>query len=274
MSRYISMRRGARREANFLGAGGDRAYRIKKIHPPPDPSLSILDSEQRDFWEMVRNSAYDYYSTHGAPDAKNVAKRSAWKATLGRHGLQNVWTNRDGRAKAEVTSLPTPRPAQYSGQKTVEIGPILEYTWIDQETGELVVCSWKREAPPRLHWNIQSKSLLVFPHVPDKLACKPIPSDMQEEARMYKVFTQREPKCMTEFRIPSGKIYPIGMADAVVYVSDKWHSRNPDMYMSGSQEYFHQHSDGTWAYQDVEDNPAIVRMHGGMLDVESRGIIH
>jgi hypothetical protein len=258
-----------------FGLGG--GARLKEIHPPPDPSPSTLRGDDREFWEVVRKTAYDYYSQSGAPEPKKVAERSAWKATRGRAGLQNVWKPGRLGATAVVERMETPKPMKLRvTDEVIALGPLLEYVWIDQHTGDLVVSRWKKHEPPVLYWNDAEKELLVFPHADDPTSCMPITEDLEEAAEMFETWMQRPPECVSEIEIPVGKIKPLGLADSLVYVSDKWHAKNPDPAKRGSQEYFHQDSDGTWLFQDPDhpDDPRIIRIHGGMLDVESRGIIH
>lgn len=256
--------------------GNPGHFVIKEIHPPPDPSPSTLDAADREFWEEVRASAYDYYSNSGAPKPKQVAARTAWKALRAREGVQLVWgEGRRGKAVPVIEALEYP-DSEYlpDADPTIELGPILEYVWIDIPTGNLEVRRWE-ENPPALHWNKDQKTLYAFPGSPNPTTCAPITDDLAPEVEMYRTWAQRDPSCVHEWEVDDDLvIHPYGVADSVVYRSDKWHARNPDQDKQDSQEYFHQHTDGAWLFQDDDQDPTALLMRGGLLDVEERGIIH
>jgi hypothetical protein len=254
-----------RRAKNFLGGGLLRS----SIHPPPDPSLRVLDVDARAFWDDVFEEAYAYYSSSGAPKPKEVAERTAWRAVRmhwGPSGRMGKWSIK------QDSSLPSGKKRIPDSGKTIILGKLLEYVWIN-ENGSLDVRRWT-SSPPDLHWDQSRKCLCVYPNVPDQVACGPIPADMRDEAALYQEWSQRPAKCAQQFSANIDLVRPMGVGDSVAYRSDKWHDRSPSPYLEDSQEYFHQFSDGNVIWQDSDTSPNAIMMQGGNLAVIDRGIIH
>jgi len=262
--------RKAPRRRNFKDTGliGSIARKLKDVHPPPDPSIDVLPPDALAFWEAARDDAFDYYSRSGAPKAHEVAERTAWRAVrMHWEAGRPKWKRRRPSLKLPARQL-TPEPGGL-----VTLGKLLEYGWINED-GSLEVRGWQ-DSPPDLYWDKESKTLFAFPNSPDVESCKPIPQDMEDEAHMFKRWSQRQAKCLKEFSVTAEEsIVPMGVADSVAYRSDKWHAQSSDPYLEDSQEYFHQHTDGGFVWQDRETNPNVIIMRGGQLDVEERGIIH
>lgn len=252
------------RDENFLGGVfGDRS-----IHPPPDPNPRVLTGDARAFWDSVQQDAYDYYASAGAPKAKSVSEKTAWRA------VRMHWEDRNGQWVPRRAKLKRPRKTKVPAPgDLITLGKLLEYAWLDND-GVLNVRKWT-DYPPNLYWNHRQKALYSFPHVPEQTVCEPVTEDLAEVAAEYEKWAQRKPTCVHPFEIDAGiTIIPSGVGDSVAYRSDKWHIKNSVPYLENSQEYFHQFSDGVWISQDNDTSPHAILMRGGKLDVEERGIIH
>jgi len=251
------------RQHNFLGGG-----RIKSIHPPADPSPRVLQGDARAFWDSVRDDAFEYYSSAGAPKPKKVAERTAWRA------VRMHWEAKGRKWVRRSKPLRKPRKMLLPDPGDVIIlGKLLEYVWINED-GSLDVRRWENR-PPDLYWNRTQKTLYAFPNVPETTVCEPVPDDLADEAQMFKRWSQRDAHCARTFELDAeASIIPMGVGDSIAYRSDKWHGQSDDTYLEDSQEYFHQFSDGNWIWQDSDTSPNAILMRGGQLDVEERGIIH
>jgi hypothetical protein len=163
------------------------------------------------------------------------------------------------------------------------LGVLLDYTWITPD-GEVQKRTFEGEDedpretdPPDLWWSYETKTLFSFPTTKTAGPCLDINPDMEDQAAMYRRWSQREAQCQLGFEVPLARMYPRGMGDSLSYRSDKWHDRNEERGLPGSKEYIHLHSDGVWIYEDCPDvctTPNVVVIRGGRLDVEERGIIH
>lgn len=251
-------------EENFLGG----LFQDRSIHPPPDPNPRVLKGEAQAFWERVREEAYAYYSTAGAPKPEKVAAKTAWRA------VRMHWEERNGKWVRRRSKLRRPAKTVVPDPgDLITLGKLLEYAWLDND-GVLNVRKWEEE-PPNLYWNHEQKALYSFPQVPEATVCEPITEDLAEVAAQFEMWAQRKPNCVHPFEIDADIIMiPSGVGDSVAYRSDKWHIKNSVPYLENSQEYFHQFSDGVWISQDDDTSPHAILMRGGKLDVEERGIIH
>lgn len=240
--------------------------RNEDVHEAPNPAPSVLPPQVKKFWDSVENQAWDIYGEHA--EQHDIPEKTAWKAVrMHFEDAGGQWVRKPVDKELPFI-LPNPGDVAW-------LGKLLEYAWITPE-GKL----YKREFgtnPPDLWWNKDQKTLYSFPTatVPDH--CMPIPDDMQDTAHMFKRWAQRDAQCSKEIGVPMVRMYPRGSADSVSYRSDKWHDRNPDIALKGSNEYIHLHGDGVWVWEDcpeICDTPNAIMIRGGRLDVEERGIIH
>lgn len=252
----------------------------KGIHVPEDPASGSLRGTAAEFWNAAFAQANAYYGD------KKTASKTAWKA------LRCFFRqNGSGYAYAPVLPQPGKAPAVFiddPGELT-QLGTCIEYTYVDGNAN-LQVRRFPRESAPFLYWSGLRRTCYVFPgNIPGP--CK-TPDPAAAAAQTYKVWTQRDSKCLRDVDVPEVNVYNDGMFDTVVYASDKWHDPNPDDRMVGSQEYIHQVGDGvgmwqargrvaarnTWGQVPVwmphGDVPPALAFTGGCLDLEERGLIH
>lgn len=237
------------------------------IHVPNNPSpRTIKPAEARQFWDKAKKVAQDYY---GSDD---TASHTAWRA------LRTFYKERDGqwtrRQGDRVLLDPSRLPAAPVGEPgdLVTLGVILEYTFLDPEAN-LIVRRFPDADPPKLYWQHDTKVLWVFPGTGMEECSNPYESP--QAAREFKRWAQRNAECRQVIDVPATTVTLQGMADTVVYRSDKWHGRNHDqLRMPGSQEYIHQFGQGVGVWQDQGNPPSALCFQGGCLDMEERGIIH
>lgn len=234
----------------------------KGIHLPKDPPVKSLKGTASEFWHMVLRNANGYYKD------KETAEKTAWKAL-------RVFFRKDWRGWTLAPALPLPGrgPSVFiddPGELT-QLGTCLEYTYVDGNA-ELQIRRFPKEGAPFLYWSGTRRSCYVFPgNVPGP--CK-TPDPNSPAAREFKVWAQRDARCIRDVDVPEVYLQNDGMFDTVVYASDKWHDPNPDDRMVGSQEYIHQVGDGVGAWQARGAEPTAIAFTGGCLDMEERGLIH
>lgn len=86
---------------------------------------------------------------------------------------------------------------------------------------------------------------------------------------------QAEPRCRHHLSVPSEPLDAYGVADTIVYRSDKWENQpNPDPDKRGSQEYLHQFGLDVAIEETPGNPPPAIMVRGGKLDVLEGGIAH
>jgi hypothetical protein len=249
--------------AELMGLG----LKCSGIHVPADPpESSIRGKEAREFWQRSKSAAATYYMD------EKTASRTAWRAL-------RAFFRDDGKAMvrrspddALLRRAKMPKAKVGEPGRLITLGVLLEYTFINPEAS-LVVRRFPDEDPPQLYWSHDQKVLWVFPGTGTE-ECRN-PTKGEPHVRDFKRWTQREAVCERMIDVPDVEVRLQGLADTVVYRSDKWHGRNEDQLAhSGSQEYIHQFGDGVGVWQDKGNPPSALAFMGGCLDMEERGIIH
>lgn len=237
------------------------------IHVPNNPAArTIKPAEARSFWDRAKKSAQGYYGS------SETAENTAWRALRAFYVEDGgKWQRRTGdRLLLDESRVPRARVGDPGD--LVTLGVCLEYTFIDP-SGALVVRRFPDSDPPKLYWQHESKVCWIFPGTGMESCTTPDKSP--EAARLFKRWAQRPPECRQVIDIPAVEVTLHGLADTVVYRSDKWHGRNHDqLRMPGSQEYIHQFGWGVGLWQSDGNPPAAICFQGGCLDMEERGIIH
>ena len=234
----------------------------KGIHLPEDPSPKTLSGDARKLWDAAYKNANTYYQ-----DPK-IAKKTAWKTV-------RLFFVKNGRRWDKAAALPPvgQGPVTFMGNPgdVVDLGVILEYTFIDGNA-DLQIFRFDNSAPPSLFWSPSTRSCYVFPNA-EAAACKK-PDPWSSSAVEFKRWAQRDAQCERVFDVPDADVQLVGNMDTLIYRSDKWHDKNPDPAVSGSQEYIHQLGDGVGLWQSPGNPPDAIVMTGGCLDMEERGLIH
>jgi hypothetical protein len=238
------------------------------IHLPDDPKPSTLSGDARRLWDAAYKNANAYYNETNSPKNEKTANKTAWKTV-------RLFFVQDGKKWSRRAALPPVRqgPVTYVGNPgdVVDLGAILEYTFIDGDANLQIIRFADGDAPS-LFWSERNRTLYVFPTAENESCRKPDP--WSSESVMFKRWAQREPQCERVLDVPEVDVQLLGNLDTIIYRSDKWHDRNPDPSVAGSQEYIHQVGDGVGLWQSAGNPPAAIVMTGGCLDVEERGIIH
>ncbi len=120
---------------------------------------------------------------------------------------------------------------------------------------------------------------MFFPTTTTPQQCDPNLQGLEVEAKMLSTWAKgREAKCHVPVPLPDVMVVPVGVADTLVYRSDKFDGpRNPHPDQQGSQEYVHQFDDDVFVEESkfsATKPPAAVLISGGRLDVEAAGIVH
>jgi len=238
------------------------------IHLPKDPSPRTLSGVAARFWDSAYRSALSYYGEADAEGADATAKKTAWKT------LRSFFVKR-GRQWVLRPSLPVPGtgPVSFIGNPgdLDQLGVCLEYTFVDGNA-VLQIRRFPDDDPPYLYWSHQFKTCYVFPGA-ERGECMP-PDLKSIGAKIFKIWTQRNPECVRMVDVPEVDVRLDGFFDTVVYRSDKWHDPNPDDRMIGSQEYIHQVGDGVGTWQAAGQVPPAMAFGGGCMELHGRGLIH
>lgn len=203
---------------------------------------------------------------------------------------------------------PEPMPPP---EKTATLCKLVELTWLAAD-GNLQVQRFGEPGLPDVFWNRHTNTLYVFPHVEmgagecavqehgarrrapgrgilanlakmvgltSRLSA---PDDtfigLEDQAKMYELWAKRPPTCRHELSVPDDPIVGYGVADTIVYRSDKWEDApNPHPDKLGSQEYLHQFGLDV-AIEETpnkrQQSPTAIVIRGGKLDVLEGGIAH
>lgn len=229
---------------------------------PPNPSPDVLPSSLRNFWDGVEQQAENIY----VDDQFEIAEKSAWRA------VRMNFVEQEGQWRNYPVDPPLPLVLPDVGDCVV-LGKLLEYAYITTEA-RIVHRKFDDGTPPDLLWNPEQQTLYAFPTTTFPEVCNVIERDMQDTAHVFKRWSQRDADCQRIVAVPMARLRPVGAGDTIVYRSDKWHDKNWERGLPGSQEYIHIFGDDVWVWEDNVRHPNAVMIRGGRLDVEERGIIH
>lgn len=272
----------ARGLKNLAMARNDRKrYANLGVYDPPEPSLSALDEDARARWQEAYDMSMQRFNR------KEVAEATAWRTIRmsyqpARQG--GAWVRcANDRCQSWPSPHVTPKPdAVLNG-----LGVFIEYSYVDPD-GELQVIPMDPEHPPVLYWDDIGKRIYVFPQI-EYASCDLISDDddMQRAANVIRRWRKgQDPQCQSEITIPKRRLHAVGVADTVSYRSSKFDGKSElkvidlrgeptqDPREPGAQEYIHKHWQDVWTWQDHEDDPSVIVIEGGALDVHNKGIIH
>ena len=251
------------------------------VYDPPEPNVRVLPTDARARWEQV------YADAMAAYGRKEVAEATAWRT------IRMSWRpDNRGRSWIRCTNnrcVKWPRPQQLPRPKSelVGLGVLIEYGYVDAD-GELQIVRANTDTPPMLYWDHVAKRLYAFPYA-GYGTCDAIPSTppMQMAAKVYKMWAKgRKPQCATKVQAPKTRVFAAGVADTISYRSDKYDGPSElriidlrgvpmqDASMPNSTPYIHKHWHDVWTWVDDEDDPWVIMIEGGALDVHAKGIIH
>lgn len=261
-------------------------------------------------WEGAYEEAVDYYEAQAAPSPDNLARNTAWKTVKlfwsePRKGQYRERNPNDrviaGTYRGEVIHVGQTRPLPEPG-KTAGLCKLLELTWIAHD-GTLQVQRFQEPGLPEVFWNKKTQILYVFPMLElGEGVCK-VPKErggsrilrnllapfqgnddtfigLEDQVKMYRLWAKRDPQCRYNLTVPSEPIVAYGVADTIVYRSDKWEKDkwpdgvNPHPDKRGSQEYLHQYGLDVAIEETPGDPPPSIVMRGGKLTVMEGGIAH
>ena len=159
--------------------------------------------------------------------------------------------------------------------KTAGLAKFIEIAWIDAR-GVLHIQRFTEPGLPDLAWNDRTKVLMVFPttEVPD--VCHRNLQGLEREAKMISKWAKgRKAKCAIPMQVDDYLTTPLGVADTIVYRSDKFDGkRNPHPDLRGASEYVHQFDDDVFVEGSETSPPDAILVSGGKLDVKPGGIVH
>lgn len=238
------------------------SLRCKGIHLPADPSSATLRGDASAFWNAAFQNANRYY------DDKKIASKTAWKSL-------RVFFRKAGNRYLLDPAIPPPGRGPHAfiadpGELT-QLGVCIEYTFIDGNA-ELQIRRFPQGDPPYLYWSDARRTCYVFPGSEPGPCQAPDPSS--RAGVDFRRWAQRDPACSRVVDVPEVDLFYDGLADTIIYASDKWHDPNPNDKMVGSQEYIHQVGDGVGLWQGRGRVPPAIAFTGGCLDMEERGLIH
>jgi hypothetical protein len=234
----------------------------EKSNPSPD----VLPPEARKLWDETFEVAESYYQ--GAHD---LSAMTAWRAVKMEYPYgAGSWRPLSKNPTSPPTvAKPLPPPEQM-----ITLGRCLEYVVLENPP-RMDVYRFKNELDaPKLLWSEPQKMLLVLPQDQISEHLNPDMSGLLETRKLYEDYRWGQPaRGYTEHGVPAVNVKPLGMADTIVYRSDKGNRSTRDD-LPGVQEYIHQFGDGVVAFQgpNVKD-PKAVMFQGGNLTVRGPGII-
>lgn len=284
-------------------------FRYSESHAPSIDRSAPDDV--RDLWTESYEVANDYYTQEKAPSPDNLSRNTAWKTVKmfweqprrGQYRARNprapvIAGTYRGQALPIGKQQPIPPP-----QETATLCKLVELTWI-AEDGNLQVQRFQEPGLPDVFWNRRTKILYMFPGTPlDAGQCVTVPQTpsrmprvlrnlvgffapleggddtfigLKDQVGMYKIWTNgRQPTCRHEITISGKPIMAYGVADTIVYRSDKWDKKpNPHPDKVGSQEYLHQFGLDVAVEETGGDPPPQIVIRGGKLDVLEGGIAY
>lgn len=235
-------------------------------------------------WRGAYEDARDYYVAERAPFPDNLARNTAWKTVKmfweePRRGQFRMRNPNEpvvaGKYKGQTIHIGEERPIPEPG-KTTGLCKLIEVTWIAAD-GTLQVQAWEEPGLPDVFWNKKSKILYMFPNLEleNGLCGEDVFIGLQDQVKMFRTWAKRRPRCRYELDAPKEPIVAYGIADTIVYRSDKWQKEpNPHPDKLGSQEYLHQFGLDVAIEETPEDPPPAIVVRGGKLTVLEGGIAH
>lgn len=254
------------------------------IYDPPEPSTRALPADAKARWQQIYDQAM---ATYGK---KEVAESTAWR-TIRMSWKQsgNTWIRcSNNRCQA----WPVPRTSPKPESVLDGLGVMIEYGYVDPNGDLQVMRPANPDAPPILYWDDVGKRLYICPHAhlqDGYPTCEMIPDtpEMHAADSVYRKWAKgRASRCASAVAVPKCQIAAVGVADTISYRSDKFDGKSQlvvidlrgqkrqDPRVPKAQEYIHKHWHDVWTWQDDEDDPWVVVIEGGALDVHSKGIIH
>lgn len=267
----------------------------------------------REIWHHAYERAKNYYTRERAPSPDNLARNTAWKTVkmYWEEPRRGQFRSRNpnepilaGTYRGEKIHIGDEQELPPPGE-TATLCKLVELTWI-AEDGELQVQRFGEPGLPDVFWNRDTKILYMFPdtelgegvciapsaappsrtpRILRNLAnlFSPLRSQndvfigLEDQVAMYKLWAKRSPTCKHNLTVPEEPIVAYGIADTIVYRSDKWQKQpNPHPDKRGSQEYLHQFGLDVAIEETPNDDqrPAAVVIRGGKLTVLEGGIAH
>ena len=243
---------------------------------------SDAPADVRDVWQNAYVNAKDYYTSERAPSPDNLARNTAWKTvkmfweqpSKGRFRMRNP--NEPivaGSVKGTTIGVGQERPLTEPG-KTTALCKLIELSWIAPD-GSLQVQRFEQPGLPDVFWNKKSKILYMFPEVElvDGVCGSDVFLGLRDQFKMFRTWAKRDPRCRYEIDVPLDPVIAVGVADTIVYRSDKWQKEpNPHPDKLGSQEYLHQFGLDVAVEEAQGDPPPTIQVRGGKLTVLEGGI--
>ncbi len=257
----------SRRQRNALAAAAKNRSSNSGlgIYDPPLPSPRRLPEDARAVYDEAYAKAMKQYGDD------ETAKATAWRTVRlqwHKSGKRN-WNRCANGSCGWPNPMVLPQPGDL-----VALGVLVEYAFV-QRSGELETRKFEGQEPT-LYWDEKNKAMYAFPNAPYQ-ACSLNSQPDSDSLETYERWHQRQASCFDEIEIPAATLKCMGPSDTVSYRSDKWHDKNPDPRVRGSQEYIHHHYTDVWTYQDIDDKrrrPNVIYVTGGHLDLHERGLIH
>lgn len=259
-------------------------------------------------WKNAYESARAYYKAERAPSPDNIARNTAWKTvkmywTEPRKGQFRMRNPNDaiiaGVYKGQTIHAGSQQPL-IAPEKSTGLCKLIELSWVAPD-GTLQVQRFQEPGLPDVFWNKKKRVLYMFPDLEmGEGVC--VASDapkgrgasriirnlmdplrggddvfigLKDQVKMFKTWSKRKPRCRHDLLIPDGNVTAYGVADTIVYRSDKWEKEpNPHLDKRGSQEYLHQFGLDVAIEETPGDPPPTIIVRGGKLDVLEGGIAH
>lgn len=250
--------------------------------PPPGKNAP---EEARRLWDEAFRNAERYYKSQRAPDPRTIASNTAWKTVnlYWKPESNGQLRRRNPQAELQVGATADGEPVYFGEEpekigspgKTTWLGKAIEVAWIDQD-GNLRIQRFREPGLPDFAWNDRTKTLMMFPTTEVPEICDPDLRGLEAEAKMIGVWAKgRKAKCKVPVKVDNFLVVPVGVADTLVYRSDKFDGkRNPHPDLRGAKEYVHQFDDDVFVEESGGKPPEAILISGGRLDVEPGGIVH